>query len=90
VPFFYYAPSLPKEEIPPDETTTPPFHLLRRSMDGYRADVFKLLHQLERAVLLSEESERYLTTSTSTFSMTQKLREKRSTLASILELDSFT
>jgi 2-polyprenyl-3-methyl-5-hydroxy-6-metoxy-1,4-benzoquinol methylase len=84
VPFFYYAPSLQEEEI------KPPFHELRRSLDGYRADVSKILHQLERAVLLSEESERFLTTSTSPFTMTQKLREKRAKLATIIELDSFT
>jgi len=84
VPFFYYAPSLLEEEI------KPPFHELRRSLDGYRADVSKILHQLERAVLLSEESERFLTTSTSPFTMTQLLREKRAKLASIIELDSFT
>lgn len=90
VPFFYYAPSLQEEEILSDGTASPPFHVLRRSLDGYRANVSKLLHQLERAVLLSEESERFLTMSTSTFTMTQKLREKRAALASILELDSFT
>jgi hypothetical protein len=91
VPFFYVRCSQEKFLLTEADVILPPFHELRRSLEGYRTDVARLLYQLERAILLSEESERFLTTaSSSTTKMADILRDKLAQLASILESDGFT
>lgn len=80
VPFFYFP--LTAEE-------PPPFQELKRCVDIYHSDVSKLLYELERSALLSEESERIFVSGKNHSSMAREIREKRAKLAEILEYDGF-